>query len=56
MLLSWMSSVTGVDQTPVRNMPTSSFTKGTYTLGFMVAPTGGDMATYYMWTTHFAVQ
>ena len=52
----WMSGITGVDQTPVNNMPTSTLVKGTYTLGFMATPTGGNMATYYMWTTHFVVQ
>jgi len=52
----WMSGVTGIDQTPVNNMPTSTLAKGTYTLGLMATPTGGNMATYYMWTTHFVVQ
>ncbi len=52
----WMSGVTGIDQTPVSNVPTSSLTKGTYTLYLMATPTGGNMSTYYMWTTNFVVQ
>jgi len=51
----WMAGVTDTDQT-VTNMPTSSLEKGTYTLGLMATPTGGNRSTYYMWTTHFVVQ
>jgi hypothetical protein len=52
----WIAGVTAIDQTPVTNMPTSSLPKGTYTVGLMATPTGGNMSTYYMWTTHFIVQ
>ena len=52
----WMAGVTSVDQTPVTNMPTSSLAKGTYTVGLMATETGGNMSTYYLWTTHFVVQ
>ncbi|MDA8105255.1 MAG: hypothetical protein M0Z71_07700 [Nitrospiraceae bacterium] len=52
----WMTGVTSVDQTPVTNMPTSALPKGTYTIGLMATPAGGNMSTYYMWTTHFVVQ
>ena len=52
----WMSGVTGVDQTPVSNMSTSTLGKGTYTLGLMATPAGGNMSTYYLWTTRFVVQ
>lgn len=51
----WMTGVTDIDQT-VADMPTSSLEKGTYTLGLMATPTGGDRSTYYMWTTRFVVQ
>jgi len=52
----WMTGVTSVDQTPITNMPTSELPKGTYTVGLMATPSGGNMSTYYLWTTHFVVQ
>jgi len=52
----WMAGVTSVDQTPVPNMPTSELTPGTYTVGLMATPTGGNTPAYYMWTTNFVVQ
>jgi hypothetical protein len=52
----WMTGVTAVDQTPIPNMPTSGLEKGTYTVGLMATPSGGNMSAYYMWTTHFVVQ
>ncbi|MFI5294298.1 MAG: hypothetical protein ACHQ0Y_04665 [Thermodesulfovibrionales bacterium] len=52
----WIAGVTSIDQTPITNMPTSSLPKGTYTVGLMATPTGGNMSTYYLWTTHFVVQ
>ncbi len=52
----WMTGVTSIDQTPVNNMPTAGLQKGTYTVGLMATPSGGNMSTYYMWTTHFVVQ
>ena len=52
----WMTGVTDIDQTPITNMPTSTLPKGTYTVGLMARPTGGDLSTYYMWTTHFVVK
>ena len=55
-LQPWMTGVTAVDQTPVPNMSTSGLEKGTYTVGLMATPTGGNMSTYYLWTTHFVVQ
>lgn len=52
----WMSGVTGVDQVLVDNVPTTGLPKGTYTLGLMAAPAGNNMASYYLWTTHFNIQ
>ena len=52
----WMTGVTSIDQTPVTNVPTAGLPKGTYTVGLMATPSGGNMSTYYMWTTHFVVQ
>ncbi len=52
----WMTGVTAVDQTPIPDMPTSNLPKGTYTVGLMATPSGGNMSTYYVWTTHFVVQ
>ena len=52
----WMTGVTAVDQTPITDMPTSTLPKGTYTVGLMATPAGGNMSTYYMWTTHLVVQ
>ncbi|HJW30926.1 MAG TPA: hypothetical protein VJ508_16960, partial [Saprospiraceae bacterium] len=52
----WMAGVNTLDQTPITDMPTSDLPKGTYTVGLMATPTGGNMSTYYMWTTHFVVQ
>ncbi len=51
----WMTGVTSVDQTAF-NISTSELPKGTYTVGLMATPTGGNMSTFYMWTTHFVVQ
>jgi hypothetical protein len=52
----WMTGVTSIDQTPVNNLPTAGLPKGTYTVGLMATPSGGNMSTYYMWTTHFVIQ
>lgn len=52
----WMSGVTGIDQTPISNVPASALPKGTYTLGLMAVPAGSNLSTYYMWTTHFVIQ
>ncbi len=52
----WMTGVTAVDQTPITNMSTSNLPKGTYTVGLMATPSGSNMSTYYVWTTHFVVQ
>jgi len=52
----WMTGVTSIDQTPIANMPTSDLPRGTYTVGLMATPSGENMSTYYMWTTHFVVQ
>ena len=55
-LQPWMTGVTAIDQTPITNMSTTGLDKGTYTVGLMATPTGGNRSTYYMWTTHFVVQ
>lgn len=52
----WMAGVTSIDETPITNMSTAGLEKGTYTVGLMATPTGGNMSTYYLWTTHFVVQ
>ncbi len=52
----WMTGVTAFNETPVSNMSTSTLPKGTYTLGLMATPSGGDLSTYYLWTTHFTIQ
>ncbi len=52
----WMTGITSIDQTPINNMPTSSLPKGTYTVGLMATPSGGNMSAYYFWTTHFTVK
>ena len=52
----WMAGVTAVDETPIANLPTSELTPGTYMIGLMATPRGGNMSTYYMWTTNFVVQ
>ncbi len=54
-VMPWMSGVTSVDQTAI-NMPTSGLAKGTYTVGLMAMPSGGNMSAYYMWKTYFVVQ
>ena len=55
-LTPWMSNVTSIDQFPFGDMSTSMLPMGTYTLYLMVTPSGTDMSTYYMWTTHFVIQ
>ncbi len=52
----WIAGVTSIDETPIPNMSTAGLEKGTYTVGLMATPTGGNLSTYYMWTTHFVVQ
>lgn len=52
----WMAGVTAVDETPIANLPTSELAPGTYTIGLMATPTGGNTPAYYMWTTNFVVQ
>lgn len=52
----WMGGVTSLDQTPISNMPTTGLAKGTYTVGLVATPTGGNMSNYYMWTTNFVIQ
>jgi len=52
----WMTNVTGIDQTTVFNLPTSTLQKGTYSVSLVATPTGGNLSAYYMWTTHFVVQ
>lgn len=51
----WMTGVTSVDQVPY-NLSTSNLPKGTYYLGLMATPTGGNMENYYLWMTNFVVQ
>jgi len=55
-LTPWMSNVTGIDQVPFGNIPTSMLPMGTYTLYLMATPSGTNMSTYYMWTTQFVIQ
>ena len=52
----WMTGVTAINQTPISNVDTSTLPKGTYALGLMATPSGQDMTTYYLWTTHFTIQ
>ena len=53
----WMSGLTSIDEMPFgANIPTSALPKGTYYLGLMATPAGGNMATYYLWMTNFVVQ
>jgi hypothetical protein len=55
-LAPWMSGVTSIDQTPFGNVPTSMLPKGNYNVYFMATPTGGNMSSYYFWTTNFVIQ
>jgi hypothetical protein len=53
----WMSGLTSIDEMPFgANIPTSMLPKGTYYLGLMATPAGGNMATYYLWMTNFLIQ
>lgn len=52
----WMTGVTTVDQMPFGSIPTSAFPKGSYYMGLMATPAGGNMSTYYFWMTNFTIQ
>jgi len=53
----WISGLTSIDEMPFgANIPTSMLPKGTYYLGLMATPAGGNMATYYLWMTNFVIQ
>lgn len=55
--MPWMTGVTSVDQLPFgADIPTSMLPKGTYYLGLMATPSGGNMADYYLWMTNFVIQ
>ncbi len=52
-----MSGVTSIDQMPFgADIPTSMLPTGTYYLGLMATPAGGNMSTYYFWMTNFVIQ
>lgn len=53
----WMSGQTSIDQMPFgTGIPTSMLPMGTYSLGLMATPAGGNMTTYYLWMTNFVIQ
>lgn len=52
----WMSGVTSIDQTPFGDIPTSMLPKGSYNVYFMTTPSGGNMSSYYFWSTSFMIQ
>ncbi len=57
MMTPWMTGLTSIDQMPFRaDIPTSMLPPGTYSLGLMATPSGGDMSTYYLWVTSFVIQ
>lgn len=56
-LTPWMAGVTSMDQMPFgTDISTTGLPKGTYYIGLMTTPSGGDMSAYYFWTTSFTIQ